>query len=254
MAIRRKKRFRFDQKTQKLSAEKLYCFVMAPKSGCGSLFASTYPVLPDNLCDELFALVERIAAAAAAAAAAQQSAGSGSVECNSSTSGNEDAKMDKPPRRGRRRRRRAGTTEVLSSIVRIGINAVSRALEKGELDALIVSCDVRPLRLVQHVLVLAMTKGIPFCVVPMASAKFGAYFGVGTVAAFGTRVRREEEHGVGASTINHDSHVLELIEQLRQFVIVSPREQTVQQPEVSATSATSATSAAPKKKKQTLST
>lgn len=67
----------------------------------------------------------------------------------------------------------------------IGINEVTRALEKGQLSLIFICRDVKPPRLVEHIAVLAALRGVPFFVLPKASTSLGRSLGLQRVAALG---------------------------------------------------------------------
>ena len=92
-----------------------------------------------------------------------------------------------------------------------GINEVTRALEKGPLQVMILcryvmakakytvfsvrghdtygnnTRDVRPSKMLQHLAIMARTTGTPFLVLPQATQALGKAFGLQRVAALGIR-------------------------------------------------------------------
>ena len=69
----------------------------------------------------------------------------------------------------------------------IGVNAVTRLLEGGTLEAGLL-CSSSPRVLCQHVLPLAATRGVPFAAVPDLSSEVARLLGIKRVMCLGLKV------------------------------------------------------------------
>lgn len=77
----------------------------------------------------------------------------------------------------------------------IGINEVTKALERNELHLLLVCKSVRPNHMTNHLIALSATRGVPACQVPRLSQNLSAPLGLKSVLALGFRrcSSRDEE-------------------------------------------------------------
>lgn len=67
--------------------------------------------------------------------------------------------------------------------------AVTKALEKNRLSVVVICKDVEPIKLVQHIPLLAYLHSTPLCVLGGdASATLGAIFGIRSLIVFGIKV------------------------------------------------------------------
>ncbi|CAG6015454.1 unnamed protein product [Menidia menidia] len=69
----------------------------------------------------------------------------------------------------------------------IGINEVTKALEKNELRLLLVCKSVRPKHMTSHLIALSATRGVPACQVPCLSQSLSEPLGLKSVLALGFR-------------------------------------------------------------------
>lgn len=83
----------------------------------------------------------------------------------------------------------------------IGINEVTKALERNELKLLLVCKSVRPKHMTNHLIALSMTRGVPACQVPRLSQSLSAPLGLKSVLALGFRHSASKEEEVFSDTI-----------------------------------------------------
>ncbi|KAM4580035.1 ribonuclease P protein subunit p38 [Odontesthes bonariensis] len=69
----------------------------------------------------------------------------------------------------------------------IGINEVTKALERNELRLLLVCKSVRPKHMTNHLIALSSTRGVPACQVPRLSQSVSEQLGLKSVLALGFR-------------------------------------------------------------------
>uniref|UniRef100_A0A3P9KQF9 Ribonuclease P/MRP 38 subunit n=1 Tax=Oryzias latipes TaxID=8090 RepID=A0A3P9KQF9_ORYLA len=69
----------------------------------------------------------------------------------------------------------------------IGINEVTKALEKNELHLLLVCKSARPNHMTNHLIALSATRGVPACQVPRLSQSLSEPLGLKSVLALGFR-------------------------------------------------------------------
>ncbi|XP_060906588.1 ribonuclease P protein subunit p38 [Labrus mixtus] len=69
----------------------------------------------------------------------------------------------------------------------IGINEVTKALERNELKLLLVCKSVRPKHMTDHLIALSATRGVPACQVPRLSQSLSVPLGLKSVLALGFR-------------------------------------------------------------------
>lgn len=102
---------------------------------------------------------------------------------------------DLPPRATKKDRKSASTVvkvpenqKAKFSELVIGLNSVTRALEKDELRLVISTRDLSPSRVIQHLPVLCAMRQIPLCPLPMTSQSLAELMGaseIRTVICFG---------------------------------------------------------------------
>ncbi|XP_056142481.1 ribonuclease P protein subunit p38 [Lampris incognitus] len=73
----------------------------------------------------------------------------------------------------------------------IGINEVTRALEKNELKLVLVCKSVKPQHMTQHLIALSQTRNVPACQVPRLSECVSGPLGLKSVLALGFRNAKE---------------------------------------------------------------
>ncbi|XP_013871109.1 ribonuclease P protein subunit p38 [Austrofundulus limnaeus] len=69
----------------------------------------------------------------------------------------------------------------------IGINEVTKALERNQLQLLLVCKSVRPQHMTDHLIALSATRGVPTCQVPRLSESMSGPLGLKSVLALGFR-------------------------------------------------------------------
>ncbi|CAJ1062223.1 ribonuclease P protein subunit p38 [Xyrichtys novacula] len=69
----------------------------------------------------------------------------------------------------------------------IGINEVTKALERNELKLLLVCKSVKPRHMINHLIALSATRGVPACQVPRLSQNVSEPLGLKSVLALGFR-------------------------------------------------------------------
>jgi ribosomal protein L7Ae-like RNA K-turn-binding protein len=86
------------------------------------------------------------------------------------------------------------TTDPQTSAVRyseelaLGLNEVTRALEKGTARLVVVCRDVHNPVLIQHLPVLAQHRQVPICLLPSSPFTLAQFFGLRTLIAFAFKV------------------------------------------------------------------
>eukprot|EP01129_Flabellula_baltica_P002695 TRINITY_DN12519_c0_g1_i1.p1 TRINITY_DN12519_c0_g1~~TRINITY_DN12519_c0_g1_i1.p1 ORF type:complete len:209 (-),score=42.52 TRINITY_DN12519_c0_g1_i1:10-558(-) len=76
--------------------------------------------------------------------------------------------------------------------VYVGINSVTKAIEKDLLDVVVVAKETEPSILVQHFPTMCYLKGVKLCPLPMGSEEMGRLFDLPSVAAFGFKKLENE--------------------------------------------------------------
>lgn len=83
----------------------------------------------------------------------------------------------------------------------IGINEVTKALERNQLKLLLVCKSVRPKHMTDHLITLSVSRGVPACQVPRLSQSLSAPLGLKSVLALGFRQSASKEEEVFTETI-----------------------------------------------------
>lgn len=83
----------------------------------------------------------------------------------------------------------------------IGINEVTKALERNQLKLLLVCKSVRPKHMTNHLIALSVSRGVPACQVPRLSQSLSAPLGLKSVLALGFRQSASTEEEVFTDTI-----------------------------------------------------
>lgn len=83
----------------------------------------------------------------------------------------------------------------------IGINEVTKALERNELKLLLVCKSVKPIHMTTHLIALSATRGVPACQVPRLSQNVSENLGLKSVLALGFRRGSSTEDEVFADTV-----------------------------------------------------
>ncbi|XP_038125307.1 ribonuclease P protein subunit p38 [Cyprinodon tularosa] len=97
---------------------------------------------------------------------------------------------------------RSGWTDVAARRqLAIGINEVTKALERNQLQLLLVCKSVRPQHMTNHLIALSATRGVPACQVPRLSESIAEQLGLRSVLALGFR-QCSEEHEVFKDTVD----------------------------------------------------
>ncbi|XP_054478463.1 ribonuclease P protein subunit p38 [Anoplopoma fimbria] len=78
----------------------------------------------------------------------------------------------------------------------IGINEVTKALERNELKLLLVCKSVKPPHMTDHLIALSATRGVPACQVPRLSQSVSEPLGLKSVLALGFRQCASKEDGM----------------------------------------------------------
>lgn len=84
----------------------------------------------------------------------------------------------------------------------IGINEVTKALERNELRLLLVCKSVKPRHMTDHLVALSVTRGVPACQVPRLSQSVSEPLGLRSVLALGFRHCASKEDEVFRDTID----------------------------------------------------
>jgi len=83
----------------------------------------------------------------------------------------------------------------------IGINEVTKALERNELKLLLVCKSVKPPHMTDHLIALSATRGVPACQVPRLSQSVSEPLGLKSVLALGFRQCASKEDEVFADAV-----------------------------------------------------
>ncbi|XP_051261636.1 ribonuclease P protein subunit p38 [Dicentrarchus labrax] len=84
----------------------------------------------------------------------------------------------------------------------IGINEVTKALERNELRLLLVCKSVKPQHMTSHLIALSATRGVPACQVPRLSESVSEPLGLKSVLALGFRQCPSKDDEVFADTVD----------------------------------------------------
>ena len=84
----------------------------------------------------------------------------------------------------------------------IGINEVTKALERNELRLLLVCKSVRPKHMTDHLKALSATRGVPACQVPRLSHSVSEALGLKSVLALGFRQWASKDEEVFTDTVD----------------------------------------------------
>lgn len=84
----------------------------------------------------------------------------------------------------------------------IGINEVTKALERNELRLLLVCKSVKPKHMTNHLIALSTTRGVPACQVPRLSQSVSEPLGLKSVLALGFRRCSSSDNGVFTDTVD----------------------------------------------------
>ncbi|XP_047454813.1 ribonuclease P protein subunit p38 [Mugil cephalus] len=84
----------------------------------------------------------------------------------------------------------------------IGINEVTKALERNELRLLLVCKSVKPKHMTDHLIALSATRGVPACQVPRLSQSVSEPLGLRSVLALGFRRCSSTDGEVFADTVD----------------------------------------------------
>lgn len=83
----------------------------------------------------------------------------------------------------------------------IGINEVTKALERNKLKLLLVCKSVKPSHMTNHLITLSATRGVPACQVPRLSQSMSEPLGLKSVLALGFKECAPKEDDVFADTV-----------------------------------------------------
>lgn len=83
----------------------------------------------------------------------------------------------------------------------IGINEVTKALERNQLKLLLVCKSVKPKHMINHLITLSATRGVPACLVPRLSQNLSESLGLKSVLALGFRQCASKEEEIFTDTI-----------------------------------------------------
>uniref|UniRef100_A0A087YFS9 Ribonuclease P/MRP 38 subunit n=1 Tax=Poecilia formosa TaxID=48698 RepID=A0A087YFS9_POEFO len=84
----------------------------------------------------------------------------------------------------------------------IGINEVTKALERNQLQLLLVCKSVRPQLMTNHLIALSATRGVPACQVPRMSETVAAHLGLKSLLALGFRRCSSEDKEMFRDTVD----------------------------------------------------
>ncbi|XP_028282052.1 ribonuclease P protein subunit p38 [Parambassis ranga] len=84
----------------------------------------------------------------------------------------------------------------------IGINEVTKALERNELALLLVCKSVKPKHMTNHLIALSATRGVPACQVPRLSQSVSEPLGLKSVLALGFRQCSSKDNEVFSDTVD----------------------------------------------------
>lgn len=83
----------------------------------------------------------------------------------------------------------------------IGINEVTKALERNELKLVLVCKSVKPKHMTHHLIALSATRGVPACQVPRLSQSVSEPLGLKSVLALGFRQCSSQDEEVFSDTV-----------------------------------------------------
>lgn len=83
----------------------------------------------------------------------------------------------------------------------IGINEVTKALERNQLKLLLVCKSVKPKHMINHLIALSATRGVPACLVPRLSQNVSESLGLKSILALGFRQCASKEEEIFTDTI-----------------------------------------------------
>lgn len=83
----------------------------------------------------------------------------------------------------------------------IGLNEVTKALERNQLKLLLVCKSVKPKHMINHLVTLSATRGVPACLVPRLSQNVSESLGLKSVLALGFRQCASKEEEIFTDTI-----------------------------------------------------
>lgn len=84
----------------------------------------------------------------------------------------------------------------------IGINEVTKALERNELKLVLVCKSVKPKHMTNHLIALSVTRGVPACQVPRLSQSVSEPLGLKSVLALGFRRCASKDDEVFTDTVD----------------------------------------------------
>ncbi|KAM9353187.1 ribonuclease P protein subunit p38 [Symphorus nematophorus] len=84
----------------------------------------------------------------------------------------------------------------------IGINEVTKALERNKLKLLLVCKSVKPNHMTNHLIALSVTRGVPACQVPRLSQSVSEPLGLKSVLALGFRQCASKDDEVFSDTVD----------------------------------------------------
>ncbi|MEQ2176170.1 hypothetical protein GOODEAATRI_025308 [Goodea atripinnis] len=84
----------------------------------------------------------------------------------------------------------------------IGINEVTKALERNQLQLLLVCKSVRPQHMTNHLIGLSVTRSVPACQVPRLSKSMAEQLGLKSVLALGFRQCSSKENEMFRDTVD----------------------------------------------------
>ncbi|XP_039974234.1 ribonuclease P protein subunit p38 [Xiphias gladius] len=84
----------------------------------------------------------------------------------------------------------------------IGVNEVTKALERNELKLVLVCKSVKPKHMTSHLIALSVTRGVPACQVPRLSQSVSEPLGLKSVLALGFRHGASEDEEVFTETVD----------------------------------------------------
>ncbi|XP_049438996.1 ribonuclease P protein subunit p38 [Epinephelus fuscoguttatus] len=97
---------------------------------------------------------------------------------------------------------KTGWTDVaMRKQLAIGINEVTKALERNELKLLLVCKSVMPKHMTNHLIALSVTRGVPACQVPRLSQSVSEPLGLKSVLALGFRQCASKDDEVFTDTV-----------------------------------------------------
>lgn len=84
----------------------------------------------------------------------------------------------------------------------IGINEVTKALERNELKLVLVCKSVKPIHMTNHLIALSVTRGVPACQVPRLSQSVSEPLGLKSVLALGFRQCASKDEDIFTDTVD----------------------------------------------------